>query len=119
MTDESNVEIRDSDAFKRQRSKEEMQKQLISFALMIVFTLIAFALVATESINKMYVVPILLLYAFKREKSRDACYINFWWCMGCVSNISWFSCYQLVVKDWRISSSLLFLFNKYKLMLLL
>src|SRR5699024_11724506 len=64
-------------------------------------------------------ISILLLYAFKREKSRDACHINFWWCMGCVSNISWFSCYQLVVKDWRISSSLLFLFNKYKLMLLL
>jgi len=63
MTDESNVEVRDSNAFKRQKSKEEMQKQLISFALMIVFTLIAFALVATESISKMYVVPILFIMA--------------------------------------------------------
>src|SRR5699024_2081808 len=63
MTDESNVEIRDSDAFKRQRSKEEMQKQLISFFLMIVFTLFLFALVGTESINKMYVVPILFIMA--------------------------------------------------------
>lgn len=63
MTDESNVEIRDSNAFKKQKSKEEMQKQLISFGLMIVFTFIAFALVATESVTKMYIVPILFIMA--------------------------------------------------------
>src|SRR5699024_676561 len=77
MTDESNVEIRDSDAFKRQRSKEEMQKQLISFALMIVFTLIAFALVATESINKMYVVPILFIMAIVQAGFQFYYFIEF------------------------------------------
>src|SRR5699024_7301606 len=51
------------ESFKRQKSKEEMQRQLISFGLMIVFTLIAFAIVATESIDKIYVIPILFVMA--------------------------------------------------------
>lgn len=52
-----------AESFKRERSKKEMQRQLISFALMIGFTLIAFAIVATDTIDKMYIVPILFLMA--------------------------------------------------------
>ncbi len=63
MTDNSNLDVKDSESFRRQKSKEEMQKQLISFALMIVFTFIAFAMVATESISRMYVIPILFIMA--------------------------------------------------------
>ncbi len=64
MTDDSNVDVKnDNDSFRRQKSKEEMQKQVIAFALMIIFTLIAFAIVATDSINRMYIIPILFLMA--------------------------------------------------------
>ena|SRR5690625_493021 len=64
MTDDSNVDVKnDTDSFRRQKSKEEMQKQVIAFALMIIFTLIAFAIVATDSINRMYIIPILFLMA--------------------------------------------------------
>lgn len=64
MTDQvSNTSNKEKDAYKRQKSKEEMQKQLISFALMIGFTLIAFAIVATESVEKIYIIPILFLMA--------------------------------------------------------
>jgi len=63
MTDNTNLETKDSESFKRQKSKEEMQKQLISFGLMILFTLIAFGLVATESVDRMYILPILFIMA--------------------------------------------------------
>lgn len=52
-----------SESYKRQKSKEEMQRQLISFGLMIVFTLIAFAIVATETLSKGFIVPILFVMA--------------------------------------------------------
>ncbi|MFC3040215.1 cytochrome c oxidase subunit IVB [Virgibacillus xinjiangensis] len=51
------------DTFRRQKKKEEMKKQLISFALMIGFTLIAFGLVASESLDSMFLIPILLILA--------------------------------------------------------
>lgn len=64
MTDQvSNTSNKEQDAYKRQKSKEEMQKQLISFSLMIGFTLIAFAIVATESVSKIYLIPILFVMA--------------------------------------------------------
>lgn len=63
MTNESNTNLNQAEAFKRQKSKEEMQRQLISFALMIVFTLIAFAVVATDTLPSMYVVPIIFIMA--------------------------------------------------------
>ncbi|MFD2628266.1 cytochrome c oxidase subunit IVB [Oceanobacillus kapialis] len=50
-------------SFRKQKSKDEMKKQLISFALMIGFTLIAFGVVATNAIDKMFIVPLLLLLA--------------------------------------------------------
>jgi len=52
-----------SEAFRKQKSKEEMQRQLISFGLMIVLTLIAFVIVATDSLNKGFIVPILFVMA--------------------------------------------------------
>lgn len=63
MTDNSNAKLDQSDVFKRQKSKEEMQRQLISFGLMIVFTIIAFAIVATGSLSKMYIIPVLFIMA--------------------------------------------------------
>src|SRR5699024_12117269 len=57
----SNTSNKEKEAYKRQKSKEEMQKQLISFSLMIGFTLIAFAIVATDSVEKIYIIPILFL----------------------------------------------------------
>ncbi len=62
MTEQSNSHT-EVDAFKKQKNKEEMQRQLISFGLMIVFTLISFAIVATGSIARMYVIPIIFLMA--------------------------------------------------------
>ncbi|MFD1038749.1 cytochrome c oxidase subunit IVB [Virgibacillus byunsanensis] len=49
--------------YQKQKNKEEMKKQLITFAAMIVFTLIAFSIVATELMPSMFVVPILLILA--------------------------------------------------------
>src|SRR5699024_10809899 len=51
------------ETLKRQKSKNKMQKQLISFSLMIRFTLIAFAIVASDSVEKIYIIPILFLMA--------------------------------------------------------
>lgn len=52
-----------SEAFRRQKSKEEMQRQLISFGLMIVLTLIAFVIVVTDTLNKGFIVPIIFVMA--------------------------------------------------------
>src|SRR5690625_6657271 len=52
-----------TEEFRRQKNKEEMQKLLISFGLMIVFTLIAFAIVAVGGISKVYVIPVLFIMA--------------------------------------------------------
>lgn len=50
-------------SFQRQKKKEEMKKQVISFALMIGFTLIAFGLVAFSEMDSMFLIPILLILA--------------------------------------------------------
>lgn len=62
MTDNMNTNTDHSEAFRRQKSKEEMQRQLISFALMIVLTLIAFAIVMAE-VPRIYVLPVLFVMA--------------------------------------------------------
>lgn len=49
--------------FEKKRNKEEMKQQVISFALMILFTLAAFGMVILE-VNSYFVIPILLLLAF-------------------------------------------------------
>ncbi|CDQ40236.1 MULTISPECIES: cytochrome c oxidase subunit IVB [Virgibacillus] len=52
-----------TNSFQKQKNKDEMKKQLISFALMIGFTIIAFAIVAAEVMDKMFAVPLLLVLA--------------------------------------------------------
>ncbi|GIO26035.1 cytochrome c oxidase subunit IVB [Ornithinibacillus bavariensis] len=52
-----------SNEFHKQQSKEEMKKQLITFALMIIFTILAFLIVGTEMMSKMVAIPLLLVLA--------------------------------------------------------
>jgi len=63
MTDRSDINVDQAELFKRQKSKEEMQKQLISFGLMILFTIVAFALVISSDLGRAYIVPILFVMA--------------------------------------------------------
>ncbi|WP_077325951.1 cytochrome c oxidase subunit IVB [Virgibacillus siamensis] len=49
--------------FQKEKNKEEMKKQLITFALMIIFTLIAFGIVISEAMDKMFVIPVLIILA--------------------------------------------------------
>lgn len=51
------------DSFQKRKNKEEMKSQLITFALMIVFTLVAFGIVVGEIMPKMFVIPTILLLA--------------------------------------------------------
>ncbi|MGY0692265.1 cytochrome c oxidase subunit IVB [Virgibacillus sp. FSP13] len=50
------------DSFQKKKNKEEMQQQLISFALMMVFTIIAFIVVIT-GMEKVIAIPILIALA--------------------------------------------------------
>ncbi|MDC3412800.1 cytochrome c oxidase subunit IVB [Aquibacillus sp. 3ASR75-11] len=69
-----------SSEYNRKKNKEEMKQQLITFTLMIVFTLIAFSMVIFE-FDKLYVIPVLLilavvqvifqLYYFMHMKNKD------------------------------------------------
>lgn len=61
MTEDTNSN--EINPYRKQQNKEEMQKQLISFALMIVFTLIAFAIVISGAMDKMFVIPLLVVLA--------------------------------------------------------
>ncbi|WP_077300443.1 cytochrome c oxidase subunit IVB [Virgibacillus pantothenticus] len=58
MTDNINT-----NSFQKQKNKEEMKKQLITFVLMIGFTIFAFAIVATNAMDKMFAIPLLLIMA--------------------------------------------------------
>ncbi|MEJ8778833.1 cytochrome c oxidase subunit IVB [Pseudogracilibacillus sp. ICA-222130] len=79
MTNEVNTE--QAELLRRKKSKDEMKKQLISFSMMIVFTLISFGLVAVGTIERMYILPILFVmaivqagfqfYYFMHLKDRD------------------------------------------------
>lgn len=51
------------DPYRKQKNKEEMKKQLVSFALMIVFTIIAFVIVVSDMMEQMFVIPIIILMA--------------------------------------------------------
>ncbi|WP_407268115.1 cytochrome c oxidase subunit IVB [Radiobacillus sp. PE A8.2] len=48
--------------YHRHKKKEEMKQQVITFALMIVFTIIAFAMVNAQ-LDKLFVIPVLLVLA--------------------------------------------------------
>jgi|SRR5690625_1519484 len=63
MTDKVDAKVEQQEMFERQKSKEEMQKQLISFGLMILFTLVAFGLVIAGDIGRAYIVPVLFVMA--------------------------------------------------------
>lgn len=58
-----NTSTNNVDPFHKRKNKEEMKKQLVAFALMIVFTMIAFGIVATGGIQKMFVIPIIIIMA--------------------------------------------------------
>ncbi|GAA0613285.1 cytochrome c oxidase subunit IVB [Virgibacillus siamensis] len=49
--------------YQKEKNKEEMKKQLITFALMIAFTLIAFGIVVSGAMDKMFVIPVLIILA--------------------------------------------------------
>ncbi len=61
MTD--NVESTEVDVYEKEHSKDEMKRQVISFALMIVFTLASFGLVASGKFSSMVVIPLILIMA--------------------------------------------------------
>ncbi|UOQ47986.1 cytochrome c oxidase subunit IVB [Gracilibacillus caseinilyticus] len=48
--------------YEKQKRKEEMKQQVITFALMIVFTLISFAMVLAE-LDRLFVIPVILVLA--------------------------------------------------------
>lgn len=50
-------------SYQKQENKDEMKKQIISFALMIIFTIIAFAAVGTGFIDTMFVLPLIFVLA--------------------------------------------------------
>ncbi|QHS22131.1 cytochrome c oxidase subunit IVB [Virgibacillus sp. MSP4-1] len=60
MADNTNSNIHDQ--FHKAKHKEEMKHQVITFAMMIAFTIIAFGLVAGD-FSKLFVVPIILVLA--------------------------------------------------------
>ena len=59
----NNTNTNHVDSFEKRKKKEEMKKQLISFALMIGFTIIAFIAVAADVMEPMFVVPLILILA--------------------------------------------------------
>lgn len=64
MAENTNVNGNDAlDAFQRRKNKEEMKHQLISFALMIALTLVAFAVVGSGAGSPMFVIPFLAFLA--------------------------------------------------------
>lgn len=58
-----NTNSNEVNPFQKEKNKEEMKKQLITFGLMIVFTLIAFGIVISDVMDKMFIIPILLILA--------------------------------------------------------
>nr|WP_243646719.1 cytochrome c oxidase subunit IVB [Melghiribacillus thermohalophilus] len=51
-----------TDAFYKEKHKEEMKYQVITFAMMIIFTIIAFGLVA-GGFSKYFTIPVILVLA--------------------------------------------------------
>ncbi|MHA6251410.1 cytochrome c oxidase subunit IVB [Oceanobacillus sp. CAU 1775] len=50
-------------SYRKQANKDEMKKMIISFGLMIAFTVIAFALVGAGQLDGMFAIPLLLIMA--------------------------------------------------------
>ncbi|WP_110929301.1 cytochrome c oxidase subunit IVB [Bacillus massiliglaciei] len=49
--------------YRRKKNAEEMKHQLISFILMIFFTLLAFAAVGIDGFSQWFIKPVILLFA--------------------------------------------------------
>ncbi|MDY0405994.1 cytochrome c oxidase subunit IVB [Virgibacillus sp. 179-BFC.A HS] len=62
MTDNANTN-NVVDEYQKTKNKEELKGHLISFAMMIVATLIAFGIVASGVMGKIYAIPVLVLLA--------------------------------------------------------
>ncbi|MCM3742257.1 cytochrome C oxidase subunit IV family protein [Oceanobacillus luteolus] len=60
----NNTTSNKAEAYRKQESKDEMKKQLISFGMMIAFTIIAFALVGTDVIQGSFLTILLFVLAF-------------------------------------------------------
>lgn len=61
MTEET--QERTVNPYHKQNNKDEFKKHLVSFGLMILFTLVAFGVVITDIMDKMFVVPFIMLLA--------------------------------------------------------
>ena len=59
----SEQNLTNKDTFRKQKNRLEMQRQLISFGLMIALTLIAFAVVATDTLSSGVIIPMLFVMA--------------------------------------------------------
>lgn len=57
-----NTNIEKVNSFERQKNREEMKRQFILFASMIIFTILAFLLVAWD-MDRTYVIPIIIVLA--------------------------------------------------------
>ncbi len=57
-----NTKSSHTDEFYKVKHKEQMKHQVITFALMVIFTIVAFALVAGD-FSKLFIIPVLLLLA--------------------------------------------------------
>ncbi|RLL45211.1 cytochrome c oxidase subunit IVB [Oceanobacillus piezotolerans] len=57
-----NTSMSKLNSYQNHKSKEEMKHQVITFALMIIFTLIAFYAVAVD-MDKIFVIPLILILA--------------------------------------------------------
>ncbi len=59
----SEQNITSKEAFRKQQHKLEMQRQLVSFSLMIVLTLVAFLIVALDMLSRSVLLPTLFVLA--------------------------------------------------------
>ncbi|GAB2543172.1 cytochrome c oxidase subunit IVB [Gracilibacillus alcaliphilus] len=62
MTDKSMTTIDQQQQYEQEKRKQEMKQQVITFALMIIFTIVAFGMVMAE-LPKLFVIPIMLILA--------------------------------------------------------
>ncbi|RCW70829.1 cytochrome c oxidase subunit IVB [Saliterribacillus persicus] len=56
------TEVHEELDYHKYKKKEEMKRQVITFALMIVFTIIAFGMVVS-GLDKLFIIPIILVLA--------------------------------------------------------
>ncbi|WP_066192813.1 MULTISPECIES: cytochrome c oxidase subunit IVB [Gracilibacillus] len=62
MTDKTVGTLEQQEAYEKEKRKQEMKQQVITFALMIIFTLVSFGMVMA-GLDKLFIVPVILLLA--------------------------------------------------------